>query len=183
MSRKLIVALTLAAFGLVADRHAFAATKSVNFQARANVAANCTLTVAGDLDFGAYDPVGANAAAAKAGSTSLTLACTRGATTSITLSASSNYATGLAAMRAMTTGAGGVGNTLSYELFQPTAIGAAAASSGTPWGDGTTAGAGFALPLSAGVAARTVMVFGSIPGGQDVSTGAYLDAVTATVNY
>jgi spore coat protein U-like protein len=37
--------------------------------------------------------------------------------------------------------------------------------------------------LSVGVAARTVMVFGSIPGGQDVSTGAYLDAVTATVNY
>jgi spore coat protein U-like protein len=26
-------------------------------------------------------------------------------------------------------------------------------------------------------------VFGSIPGGQDVSTGAYVDNVTATVNF
>src|ERR1700674_3997734 len=122
MSRKLTVALALAAFGLVADRHALAATKSVDFQAKAQVAANCTIAVAGDLDFGAYDPVATNAATAKTGSTSLTLACTRGVTTTIDLSVSVNFAAGLAAMRAMTTGAGGAGNTLSYELFQPSAL-------------------------------------------------------------
>jgi spore coat protein U-like protein len=37
--------------------------------------------------------------------------------------------------------------------------------------------------VSIGVAVRTVLVFGSIPGGQDVSTGAYVDNVTATVNF
>jgi spore coat protein U domain-containing protein, fimbrial subunit CupE1/2/3/6 len=182
MSRKLLAALLLIAFGLVADRQAFAAT-SANFQAKAQVSPNCTIAVSGDLDFGAYDPVAANASAAKTGSTSLALACTRGSNSTISLSASINFGAGLAAMRSMTTGAGGAGNTLSYELFQPDAIGGSAGSSGTPWGDGTTGGSAYTVPASTGVAPRTVLVFGSIPGGQDVSTGAYLDNVTATVNF
>jgi spore coat protein U-like protein len=182
MSRKLFAALALTAFALVADRQALAAT-SAPFQARAQVSPNCSITVAGDLDFGAYDPVVANASAAQTGTTSLSLACTRGSNSTISLSSSANFGAGLAGMRAMITGAGGAGNTLSYELFQPNAIGGAASSSGTPWGDGTTGGAAYSVPVSTGVAARTVMVFGSIPAGQDVSTGAYLDNVTATVNF
>lgn len=182
MSRKLLAALALTAFGLVADRHAFAAT-SANFQAKAQVNPNCSITVAGDLDFGSYDPVGANASAAKTGSTSLGLTCTRGSNSTISLSTSANYGAALPGLRSMITGAGGVGNTLSYELFQPTALGGSSASSGTPWGDGSTGGIVYSVPVSTGIAGRTVLVFGSIPGGQDVSTGAYLDAVTATVNF
>ena len=101
----------------------------------------------------------------------------------VSLNAGPNFGAGLAGLRAMITGAGGAGNTLSYELFQPTAIGGSASSSGTPWGDGTVGGNAFTVPVSTGVAARTVLVFGSIPGGQDVSTGAYVDNVTATVNF
>jgi spore coat protein U-like protein len=183
MSRKLLAALTLAVFGLVANRQALAGSASVPFQAKAQVNPNCSITVAGDLDFGSYDPVGANAAAAKTGSTSLGVACTRGANSTISLNAGPNFGAGLAGLRAMTTGAGGAGNTLSYALFQPTAIGGAASSSGTPWGDGTVGGNAFTVPVSTGVASRTVLVFGSIPGGQDVSTGAYVDNVTATVNF
>jgi len=93
------------------------------------------------------------------------------------------FGAGLAGLRAMITGLGGLGNTLSYALFQPTVIGGLATSSGTPWGDGLVGGNPFTVPVSTGVAARTVLVFGSIPGGQDVSTGAYVDNVTATVNF
>jgi spore coat protein U-like protein len=183
MSRKLLAVLALAVFGLVANRQALAGSASVPFQAKAQVNPNCSITVAGDLDFGSYDPVGANAAAAKTGSTSLGVACTRGANSAISLNAGPNFGTGLAGLRAMTTGAGGAGNTLSYALFQPTAIGGSASASTTPWGDGTVGGNAFTVPVSTGVAARTVLVFGSIPGGQDVSTGAYVDNVTATVNF
>jgi len=183
MPRKLLAAFALAAFGLVGNRQAFAGSASVNFQAKAQVDPNCTISVGGDLDFGSYDPVVANASAAKTGSTSLAVACTRGANSTVSLNAGPNFGAGLAGLRAMITGAGGAGNTLSYELFQPTAIGGSASSSGTPWGDGTVGGNAFTVPVSTGVAARTVLVFGSIPGGQDVSTGAYVDNVTATVNF
>src|SRR5712664_900843 len=179
MSRKLLAVLAVAVFGLVANRQALAGSAGVPFQAKAQVNPNCSITVAGDLDFGSYDPVGANAAAAKTGSTSLGVACTRGANSAISLNAGPNFGTGLAGLRAMTTGAGGAGNTLSYALFQPTAIGGSASASTTPWGGGNA----FTVPVSTGVAARTVLVFGSIPGGQDVSTGAYVDNVTATVNF
>src|SRR6266446_7693466 len=106
MSRKLLAALTLAVFGLVANRQALAGSASVNFQAKAQVNPNCSITVAGDLDFGSYDPVGANAAAAKTGSTSLDVACTRGANSTISLNAGPNFGTGFFFNDAATTGAG-----------------------------------------------------------------------------
>ena len=183
MSRKLLAPLALAVVSLVGNRQAFAGSASANFQAKAQVDPNCTIAVAGDLDFGAYDPVGANAAAAKTGSTFLAVACTRGSNSTISLTAGPNFGAGLAGLRAMITGLGGLGNTLSYALFQPTVIGGLATSSGTPWGGGLVGGNPFTVPVSTGVAARTVLVFGSIPGGQDVSTGAYVDNVTATVNF
>ncbi|HEY6909066.1 MAG TPA: spore coat U domain-containing protein [Myxococcales bacterium] len=180
MIRKLSLALCLSAAAFVGHSQAFAGSASAPaFQAKAHIDPNCTISVAGDLDFGAYDPLQANASADKTGSTSLTLTCTRGSSSTINLSSSTNFGTGLAGKRAMTNGT----SALSYDLFFPTAVGASAAATTTPWGDGTTAGNGFAVSAAPSIAARTVMVFGSIPAGQDASTGVYADSVVATVNF
>jgi spore coat protein U-like protein len=179
MIRKLSLALCLAAAAFVGHSQAFAGSANVPFQALAHIDPNCTISVAGDLDFGAYDPLVANASANKTGSTSLTLTCTRGSGSTINLSSSTNFGTGIAGKRAMTNGT----SALSYDLFFPTAVGASATATTTPWGDGTTSGSGFAVPAAASIAARTVTVFGSIPAGQDASTGVYADSVVATVNF
>jgi len=180
MIRKLSLALCLAAAAFVGHSQAFAGSANVPFQALAHIDPNCTISVAGDLDFGAYDPLVANASAAKTGSTSLTLTCTRGSGSTINLSSSTNFGSGVAGKRAMSNGAGSF---LSYDLFFPTAVGASATATTTPWGDGTTAGNGFAVVAAPSIASRTVTVFGSIPAGQDASTGTYADSVTATVNF
>ena len=44
MPRKLLAALALAAFGLMGNRQAFAGSASVNFQAKAQVNPNCTIS-------------------------------------------------------------------------------------------------------------------------------------------
>ena len=179
MIRKLSLALCLAAAAFVGHSQAFAGSANVPFQALAHIDPNCSISVAGDLDFGAYDPLVANASANKTGSTSLTLTCTRGSSSTINLSSSTNFGTGIAGKRAMTNGT----SALSYDLFFPTAVGASATATPPPWGDGTTSGSGFAVPAAASIAARTVTVFGSIPAGQDASTGVYADSVVATVNF
>lgn len=181
MFRKLSAALLAAVLALPA----IAANKTANFNATANVNANCTFSVSGDLAFGTYDPLVANAAAALPGTTTLTLTCTRGTPSTITMSASANFGSGLGGLRAMTTGAGGAGNTLSYAIYQPSAVGASATATATAWGDPAVAGTGtsFAVAAAPTIASRTITVFGSIPPGQDVSNGSYTDAVTATVNY
>jgi spore coat protein U-like protein len=176
MIRKLSLAACLAAAAFVGHSQAFAGSVNVPFQAKAHIDPNCTVTVAGDLDFGAYDPLQANASADKTGSTSLTLTCTRGSASTINLSTSTNAVNG---KRAMTNGT----SSLNYDLFFPSAVGASATATTTPWGDGTTGGSGFGVPAAPSIAARTVMVFGSIPAGQDASTGVYADSVTATVNF
>ncbi len=183
MTRKLLFPLALAAIAF-ASHSAYAGTANIPFQTLAHINANCTIAVSGNLDFGAYDPVGANAAAALTGSTQLTLTCTRGATSTIDLSSSANFGAGVAGKRAMTTGAGGAGNVLSYDLFQPSAIGGAATATTTLWGDGSNAAGGtYSVVAAPSIAPRTVIVFGSIPAGQDASTGSYADNVTATVNF
>jgi spore coat protein U-like protein len=185
MTRKLLVPLALAAITLASQSALAAFTGSANapFQALAHVDPTCTISVAGNLDFGAYDPIGANASAALTGSTSLSITCSRGTVSSIDLSSSVNFGAGIAGKRAMTTGGGGAGNVLSYDLFQPSALGGAATATTTPWGDGTTAGASLAVAAAPSIAPRTVLVFGSIPAAQDASTGPYSDNVTATINF
>src|SRR5207244_11192432 len=76
MSRKLAVPLALAAALAMHDASAF---PTQQFQAKAVVAGNCTVTESGILDFGNYDPLTANATVAQPGSgASLSLFCTRG---------------------------------------------------------------------------------------------------------
>ena len=80
----------------------------------------------------------------------------------------------------------GAANFLNYELYQPAAVGGAAACAYTQaYG---TAGAGlFAVAGSNFTSASTsvtVKICGRVPGGQDVpATGNYTDAVTVNVNF
>lgn len=182
MTRKLLFPLALAAIAF-ASHTAFAAGSAfVDFQAKAHIDTVCTIAVP-DLDFGLYDPVGANAVAPLTASTQITLTCARGTTSSIDLSNGASYGAAVAGKRTMVTGAGGAGNQLAYDLFQPNAIGAGGTATANVWGSGAAGGSAYAVAAAPSVAARTVVIWGSIPGGQDASTGNYADSVRATVNF
>jgi spore coat protein U-like protein len=182
-----ILAVVTVAVLLHASAPARAATVSNNFNAKASVAANCQMSAVGDLSFGAYDPVVANATSGLSGNTSFTLKCTRGASPVISLSVSNaNFAKNLAGKRAMNNGttSPATGNYLSYDLFVPNGVGDATVTSASVayWGDNTNGTSTFA-PSVPTVATQTITIFGSVPGGQDAVAGNYTDSVTATVNY
>jgi spore coat protein U-like protein len=189
MPRKLPTSLLAAALAfavlVLADAPAYAAFPTAQFTATAQVNANCTVTESGTLDFATYDPLVANATVAQPGSgASLSVRCTRGSLPVVSLDdgihlAGSAFDT---TRRSMTTGVGGANKALAYDLLQPSGLGASSATA-TTWGAGGATGATFSVGASVSTVARTVQIFGSIPGGQDVITGTYNDTVTATVQF
>jgi spore coat protein U-like protein len=180
-----LFAAVAAALLLFADVPAQAGQVTKTFNATASVNAKCVMSAVADLAFGAYDPVAANASVALPGSTSFTLTCTRNAGPVIELSyANGNFGQNVAGKRSMNNGTAAAGNYLSYDLFVPSGVGDSSTASPTVayWGDGASGTSTFA-PSVPSVAAQTITIFGTIPGGQDVSTGTYTDSVTATVNF
>ena len=102
------------------------------------------------------------------GTGTVTIACTKGATTTIGLGLGGNAS---GSTRRLTDGSG---NYLTYEAYQDS-------SHATVWG---TSGAGLLTPAAApSKAARNFTVYGRIAGNQDVPAGSYTDTVTATVNF
>lgn len=187
MPRNAVKVLATGAFALLlfADAPAHATQIQQTFNARASVAAKCVMSTISDLDFGAYDPVVTNASAGLAGNTSFTLTCTRNAAVTISLSvANANFGQNLAGKRSMNNGSAGAGNYLSYDLFVPNGVGDSSTATPTAslWGDSTNGTTTFA-PSVPTVAAQTITIFGTVPGGQDVAPGTYGDSVTATVNF
>ena len=181
MTRKLLLPLALAAVAFVSHSRAFAAGSAfVDFQAKAHIVDSCRISVA-DLDFGAYDPVAANASTALLQNTTITLTCTRGTPSSIDLGPGGNYGA-VPGKRTMINGAAGAGTQLAYDLFQPDVVGPAGVATTTVWGS-TAGGSAFAVGAAATVASRTLTVFGSMPAGQDAIAGNYADTVRATVNF
>lgn len=153
----------VAAFGASAS----AATATANLSVTASVTNNCTISTA-PLAFGSYDPVVANASANLDGTGTVTIACTKGATTTIGLGNGSNAS---GSVRRMTDGSS---NYLTYELYQDT-------SRSTVWG---TSGAGLYTPVAApSKAPRSFTVYGRVTSNQDVPAGSYNDSVVATVNF
>src|SRR2546426_5364633 len=84
--------LSLAILSLISVP-AFAGTATSNLSVTASVSANCTISTT-PVAFGAYDPIGANAAAALNGTGSVSVTCTSGASTTVTLGQGSNADTG-----------------------------------------------------------------------------------------
>lgn len=166
MTKKLLrTALAAAAFTLLAAASdAAAQSASATFQVSAAVVKTCTISATA-IDFGAYDTVGANATAPADQTGTVTLRCTRGTNYSVALGQGDNFSGG----RRMRLGASG--EYLSYQLYSD-------AGRTSVW-DG-------AAPVSGTAANRSAFnltVFGRVPAAQDVIEGAYLDTISATVNF
>lgn len=147
---------------------ALAGTASSNMGVSATVAASCTIS-AGALAFGAYDPV---AGGAVDGTATLSVACTAGSTSEITLGQGANADLGSnddVPLRQMASGA----DRLSYTLYQDN-------SRSVVWGNSSAASAEY---VSGSAVASNVTVYGTIDAGQDVPAGSYSDTVTATITF
>jgi spore coat protein U-like protein len=146
----------------------FAGSASASLSVTATVANDCTVSTSA-LAFGSYEPIATNASTPMDGTGSVTITCTRGATTTIGLDAGSN-APGSGTTRAML--AGGV--KLDYEIYKDS-------GRTTIWGN---SGASlFTPPVAPNKNSRSFSVFGRIPAGQDVASGSYNDSVLATINF
>jgi len=176
MSRKLAVPLALAAALAVHD--ASAAFPTQQFQAKAVVAGNCTVSESGILDFGNYDPLTANASTAQPGAgASLALVCTRGSHPHIAMDNGSNGS------RLLFNGGGGANNQLTYDILIPSGNGAVATATATSWGSTAATKYDVGVTTVSPTTATVVEIFGTISGGQDVVPGTYTDLVTATVDF
>src|SRR5438105_4264195 len=144
-----------------------AASASASLAVTASVANNCTITTA-PLAFGSYDPVVTHASANLDATGTVTVACTKGAATTIGLNLGSN-ATG--STRRLFDGGS---NYLTYEIYQDS-------NRTTVWGN---SGGALLTPAAApSKAARNFTVYGRVSSNQDVPAGNYADTITATVNF
>lgn len=146
---------------------AHAGSQTTNLAVTASVGANCTISTA-TLAFGTYDPVAANAAtgADLTGTGTVTIACTKGAVTSVELGLGANAS---GSQRRLTNGT----DFLNYDVFQDSAH-------AVVWGTGT---AKKDTGTSTGTTPVNHTTFGLVPKGQDPGTGSYTDTVVATVNF
>ena len=169
----IITALVSAAtvVGVVAWRTATVAAQqgsaTANMQVSANVLRKCWITAL-PLDFGAYDPVQANVTAPLDGQATLTVACTKGTSVNIGLDNGTNAQ---GQTRRMT--AGGT-NLLNYELYKD-------GGRSQRWGD--TGGERFDAGLAPSKDPRNFIVYGRVPGGQDVPEGNFQDTILVTVQF
>lgn len=135
----------------------------------ANVSANCHVNNA-IMNFGDYDPVSKNATAPLTGVTSFQIACTKGASASISLSAGNNSSHATGTTRAMSTG-GATSDYISYELYTNTGY-------STVWN-----ASNIIQYVASSRRTNTITVYGKIPAGQDVSAGYYTDTVSIVANF
>lgn len=150
---------------------AHAGSAASNFTVSAAVTATCSISTV-NMSFGNYDPITANATTPLDVNGSVTITCTKGASTYIDLSAGSNAANAIGTTRAMATAGP---DYLSYDLFQDSGF-------ATVWGVGNPGNA-FVPPVAPNKNARTFTIYGRIPAGQGSTVGNYTDTVTATVNF
>jgi spore coat protein U-like protein len=160
---------------------AIAATDTTTIAVSATVSQGCSISTTTALAFGAYDPIGANATAALNATGQISVACSKGATG---LTIGMNNGTHVLGTQRQMQGPATT-DILQYNLFQPPSNvpGLACAATGTiPWN--TTAPTGvLTLSNAPSKAARLYNVCGTVPGGQDATTGAYTDTVIATLNF
>jgi spore coat protein U-like protein len=140
-----------------------AATDDDTFDVTATVADSCVIT-AGDLAFGAYDPVVTHASTALDASSTLSVTCTTGASTNITLDLGTSAS---GSQRRMSDGGT---NHLDYELYSDS--GRSTVWDDAPGVDHTGTGS-----------QENISVYGRVPAGQSVPAASYTDTVTATITF
>ena len=141
------------------------ASDTANVPIRANVKKVCTISAAG-VTFVDYDPL---ATAPNTATGSVTIRCTKGASTPIDLGLGSN-ADGTT--RRMLSG---TSNYLPYELYKEVE------GVRSVWGSGSS---GLTPEVLNNFGSRTFTIYGQIPVGQDVPEATdYADTVVATVNF
>jgi spore coat protein U domain-containing protein, fimbrial subunit CupE1/2/3/6 len=166
-----LLAAGVAALAIGAASSTDAATATSNLSVTASVTANCTISTA-PVAFGAYDPVVANATTALNGTGTVSVTCTNGDSTTVTLGQGANAGGGSTdAAPARRLNDGGA-DYLSYSLYQDT-------GRTTVWGN--TAGTGVAYTGTGTVSVLTV--YGAVTAGQNVPSGSYTDTVVATITF
>jgi spore coat protein U domain-containing protein, fimbrial subunit CupE1/2/3/6 len=166
MRRILILVAGLAALPILhATLDAQSATASMTVSA--TVAKNCTITTT-PVNFGAYDPVAANATTPLNGTGTLTVACTKGTVAKVGLNAGANAQ---GALRRMSQSATAY---LNYEIYSD-------AAHTIIWGN--TASDGVDIPAAPSKVPRNFTAYGQVASAQDATVGSYTDTVVATVNF
>ena len=164
-----LAAAALAVVILAGGRTASAGSATSSLTVTATVPAVCVLS-AGTLAFGNYDPVGANATTALAGTSTFNVSCTKNTAYTVTLGTGANSASAVGTTRAMKDA--GTGAFLSYEIFTNN-------SYATVWNTTNTLGG-----TAASTSAIALIAYGRIPAGQNVPAAAgYTDTVVSTVNF
>jgi len=158
----------------------WADTKTGSLSVTSSVAQACAVSSSSTLGFGAYDPIGANAASARTGTGSVSITCTKDSSAiTIDLNAGGNA---LGNQRRM---AGAGSDFLNYNITQPeTTTPWTSCAGSTTWG--STVGGSVYTPGGvtwSSSAAQAFTVCGSVPAAQNVSAGTYSDTVTVTVNF
>jgi spore coat protein U-like protein len=168
MHRILIVVVAgVAALPALVHNTLEAQQASASLTVSASVSKNCTISTA-PVNFGAYDPVAANATAPLDGTGTVTVTCTKGAAAKVGLSPGANAQ---GTTRRMSQGAAAY---LTYELYKDTAH-------ATVWGDSTDTA--LDIPAAPNRNPRTFSAYGRVPAAQDATVGNYTDTVVATVNF
>lgn len=151
------------------DSSCIASTANGTLSVSALVLSNCTLSAA-TLFFGNYDPIITNSSSPLDGSTTFQIACTKGATVTVTLNPGLHAANAPAgSSRAMASN--GTSSFLGYELYSDPGR-TTLWSMNNPVRYTSTS----STPLSQ-------TVYGRIPGGQNVQSGNYSDTVTITATF
>ena len=166
MRRILLVLVGIVVFPAAARNALEAQSATASLTVSANVTKNCTISTT-PVNFGAYDPVAANATAPRDGTGILTVTCTKGAVAKIDLNTGTNAQ---GTTRRMSQGAA---EYLNYELYSD-------AAHTVVWGTGTN---GLDIGAAPNRNPRSITVYGRVPQAQDATVGSYTDTVVATVNF
>jgi spore coat protein U-like protein len=169
-SVRLAIASAMAVAGAGFAVNGFAAVDTDNLLVSADVAAICTITTA-PVAFGTYDPTSGTDLP---GTGTVTVLCTNGAATTISLGEGANADTGSTAAAPLRRMIGGVGGTdhLAYFLYSD-------ALHADVWGNDASSD----VPHTGTGASANLTVYGEITALQNATVGAYADTVVATVTF
>ncbi len=156
-------------FSLLNGQSAQALQSSFNLDVTANVVNSCTIATSAVAFLTNYDVASATP---NTGSGTVTINCTNGAPVYVTLGEGAQPATGSSATVPLRQMSAGGTDRLGYFLYQDSGFSSVWANTQATGVTRVGTGANDALT-----------VYGRIPTGQPVASGAYADGVLATVNY